>query len=114
MRHSSEGGHIRVTVALEREGVDIQVKDDGTGIPPESLPYLFERFYRVDRSRSRDQGGTGLGLAIARQLARAHGGSLSAQNHSSGGAVFTLHLKKDFRTLTESIQCSYNRLRRLG
>jgi two-component system, OmpR family, sensor histidine kinase BaeS len=98
IRHSPEGGHIQVTVDIGNEGVDILVKDDGPGIPPESLPYLFERFYRVDRSRSRNEGGTGLGLAIARQLARAHGGSLSAANHPSGGAVFTLHLMNDFRS----------------
>ncbi len=97
MRHTPEGGRNTITLTQNNEVVEIQVKDDGPGIPPESLPYLFERFYRIDRSRSRGQGGTGLGLAVARQLARAHGGSLSAENHISGGAVFTLRLKKDFR-----------------
>jgi two-component system sensor histidine kinase MtrB len=56
------------------------------------LPYLFERFYRADQSRSRAEGGSGLGLAIALQIAEAHQGSLVAANHPQGGAVFTLTL----------------------
>ena len=66
--------------------------DSGPGIPQESLAHIFERFYRADRSRSRSEGGSGLGLAIARQLAEAHGGSLTAANAPEGGAVFTLKL----------------------
>jgi signal transduction histidine kinase len=68
------------------------VRDSGPGIPEESLPFVFERFYRVDKARARAEGGSGLGLAIARQLARAHGGELTAGNHAQGGAVFTLRL----------------------
>ena len=70
----------------------LSVHDSGPGIPESVLPHLFERFYRADRSRSRDVGGSGLGLAIARQLAILMGGSLSAANHPLGGAVFTLVL----------------------
>ena len=70
----------------------VNVHDSGPGIPAESLPYIFGRFYRVDKSRNRSEGGSGLGLAIARQLARAHGGDLTVANHPSGGAVFTLIL----------------------
>ena len=66
--------------------------DSGPGIPLESLPYIFDRFYRADKSRNRAEGGTGLGLAIARQLAQAHGGTLTAANHPQGGAIFTLTL----------------------
>jgi two-component system sensor histidine kinase MtrB len=58
----------------------------------DALPHIFERFYRADKSRSRAEGGTGLGLAIARQLAQAHGGSLTAGNPPEGGALFTLTL----------------------
>jgi two-component system sensor histidine kinase MtrB len=68
------------------------VRDSGPGIPEESLPFVFERFYRADKARARAEGGSGLGLAIARQLARAHGGELSAANHPEGGAAFTLRL----------------------
>jgi two-component system OmpR family sensor kinase/two-component system sensor histidine kinase BaeS len=97
LRYTPEGGQIRVAVAagrgsLEDNAVQISVWDSGPGIPQESLPRVFERFYRADRSRSRAEGGSGLGLAIARQLAEAHGGSLAAANHPQGGAVFTLRL----------------------
>ena len=62
------------------------------GIPADALPHLFERFYRADKARSREDGGSGLGLTIARQLAEAHGGTLTAANHPEGGAIFTLTL----------------------
>lgn len=78
--------HDQVTAAI------LSIHDSGPGIAPESLPRLFERFYRADRSRSRAEGGSGLGLAIARQIAEAHQGSLVAANHPQGGAVFTLTL----------------------
>jgi two-component system sensor histidine kinase BaeS len=76
---------------LDRKGDQllILVSDSGLGIASESIPFVFERFYRSDRSRSREEGGTGLGLSIARQLAVAHGGDLLAGNNPQGGAVFT-------------------------
>jgi len=92
LRHTPEGGQITVAVQPSPAHVQISVRDTGPGIPVESLPHLFERFYRGDRSRSRMEGGTGLGLSIARRLAEAHGGSLEAGNHRDGGAVFTLTL----------------------
>ena len=64
------------------------VKDDGPGIPPEDLPYVFERFYRVDKSRSRYTGGIGLGLTIARRLAEAHGGGISVTSQEGIGSEF--------------------------
>ena len=73
----------------------IRVADNGAGIPPEALPHIFERFYRADRSRSREEGGSGLGLAIARQLALAHGGDLRARNRPGGrGGVYTGAVRK--------------------
>ncbi len=92
LRHTPDGGHISLSLAREGKGVSVAVRDSGAGIPAEALPEIFTRFYRADRSRSREEGGTGLGLAIARQLAEAHGGELVAANHPSGGAVFTLTL----------------------
>lgn len=97
LRYTPQGGSIDVDIQSKtrQDGariVQLNMHDSGPGIPQDSLPHVFERFYRVDRSRSRAEGGTGLGLAIARQLAEAHGGSLSAQNHPQGGAVFTLTL----------------------
>ena len=74
--------------------VEVSVADTGFGIAPEHLPRVFNRFYRADSSRSRAGGGTGLGLAIARDLARAEGGDLTAENAKTGGAVFRLRLPK--------------------
>jgi signal transduction histidine kinase len=97
LRYTPEGGSIKIGLSPlpangQPQAVLLTVQDSGPGIPQEALPHLFERFYRVDRSRSRLEGGTGLGLAIARQLAEAHGGDLKAANHPQGGAVFTLTL----------------------
>lgn len=101
LRFTPDGGQIVVQLGPADPGkitgnnlraVQVLVRDSGPGIPTEALPRVFERFYRADRSRSRSEGGSGLGLAIARQLAEAHGGSLTAANHPQGGAVFTLLL----------------------
>jgi two-component system phosphate regulon sensor histidine kinase PhoR len=68
------------------------VEDTGEGIPAQHLERLFERFYRVDRARSREMGGTGLGLAIVKHLARAHGGEVSVTSELGGGSTFTIEL----------------------
>lgn len=70
----------------------LEVEDTGIGIPPEDLPRIFERFYRVDKARSRERGGTGLGLSIVKHVAEAHGGSVEAQSHPSHGSRFILRL----------------------
>jgi signal transduction histidine kinase len=92
LRYTPNAGSIELAIACQAEKVRIIIHDSGSGIPEESLPHIFERFYRGDRSRSRSEGGSGLGLAIARQLAQAHGGELTAANHPLNGAVFTLTL----------------------
>jgi len=92
LRYTPPEGEIEVGVEEKRGRIEIAIHDSGLGIPEDGLPYIFDRFYRADRSRSREDGGSGLGLAIARQLAEAHGGQLSAANHPEGGAVFTLSL----------------------
>lgn len=97
LRHTPGGGEIRINLEKEGKSARLAVHDSGPGIPEDVMPHIFERFYRADRSRSREQGGTGLGLAIARQLAEAHGGSLSAGNHPGGGAIFVLILPFDAR-----------------
>jgi two-component system phosphate regulon sensor histidine kinase PhoR len=68
------------------------VRDRGIGIPPKDLPRVFERFYRVDRARSRELGGTGLGLAIVKHIALAHGGTVRAQSEPGAGSDFTIEL----------------------
>ncbi len=92
LRYTPPGGQVELSFDSTSTTMQLRVHDSGPGIPEESLPYIFGRFYRVDKSRSRAEGGSGLGLAIARQLARAHGGDLTVANHPAGGAVFTLIL----------------------
>ena len=91
--HTPAGGGIAVTAGpAEDGGIAVSVRDSGPGIPAAALPYIFDRFYRVDPSRARASGGVGLGLTIARQLARAHGGDLRVESPAGAGAVFTLTL----------------------
>ncbi len=90
--YSPEQTVIRIEVAREGARLAISVSDGGPGIPAEDLSRVFERFYRVDKSRARDPGGTGLGLAIVKHLVEAHGGSVRAENQPQGGARFVISL----------------------
>jgi signal transduction histidine kinase len=90
--HTPEGGGVSVGVAGTGDGVRLEVRDSGPGVSEEHLPYIFERFYRADPSRTRATGGAGLGLAIVKQLVEAHGGTVDARNAERGGAVFTVTL----------------------
>jgi signal transduction histidine kinase len=92
LRFTPANGRILVNMACSPARIQVTIQDSGPGIPEESLPFVFERFYRADRSRTRSEGGSGLGLSIARQLAEAHRGSLEAANAPQGGARFTLTL----------------------
>lgn len=91
LRHCPRGGRIRVCLEREQHWACLRVDNDGSAIPAEDLPHLFEPFYRGDKSRSRSSGGTGLGLAIVRAAALAHGGDCSAENRE-GGVCFLLRL----------------------
>ena len=84
----------KVTVLLSSTGPDIllEVSDTGIGIPPESLPRIFERFYRVDKGRAREEGGTGLGLAIVKHVAQAHGGQVDVESRPGRGTTFRVRL----------------------
>ncbi|MGQ5634621.1 MULTISPECIES: sensor histidine kinase [unclassified Streptomyces] len=92
LRHTPADG--TVSLAARREGADVvlTVTDTGTGIAPEDLPHVFDRFWRAEKSRSRRTGGSGLGLPIVRHLVAAHGGTAEAAGEPGGGAVFTLRL----------------------
>ncbi len=96
VRYTPEGGTITVSGRNLDGGAEASVQDTGTGVPSEHLPRIFDRFYRAEEARTRAGGGTGLGLSIARDLARAQGGDLSAENTpkagESGGAIFRLRV----------------------
>jgi two-component system phosphate regulon sensor histidine kinase PhoR len=92
--YGPEGSTISIEAARVEGRVALSVSDEGPGIPEEDLSRVFERFYRVDKSRARDPGGTGLGLAIVKHLIGLHGGEVHAENRASGGARFTVILNQ--------------------
>jgi signal transduction histidine kinase len=92
VRFTPGGGEVRIEAHRHNGAVEVSVADTGVGIPAESLPRLFERFYRVDHARAREDGGTGIGLAIARSVVEAHGGSIRAESEPGHGSVFTFDL----------------------
>ena len=92
LRHAPRGTTVDVRLEVQAGRARIEIADQGEGIPSEALPYVFERFYRADRARSREHGGTGLGLAISRQIVQAHGGTITAANRPEGGAAFSVEL----------------------
>ncbi|PAM96737.1 histidine kinase, partial [Flavobacterium sp. IR1] len=94
MRHTTNG---EVTCEF-RQGdnqINIIIKDTGSGIPADELPFIFDRFYRVEKSRSREFGGTGLGLAIVKMLVKLHGGTIDITSKENEGTQFTLSFPND-------------------
>jgi signal transduction histidine kinase len=92
VRFTPSGGAVTVSAQRHNSSVEVRVADTGVGIRPEHLPRLFERFYRADPARSREDGGTGIGLAIARSVVEAHGGHIRAESELGEGSVFTFDL----------------------
>jgi two-component system phosphate regulon sensor histidine kinase PhoR len=92
IKYSDEGGPVEIAASLHSGEIAISVRDEGCGIDREDIPRLFERFYRVDKARSRKLGGTGLGLAIVKHIMQAHGGSVTVASAPGEGSTFTLHL----------------------
>ncbi|BBO68440.1 PAS domain-containing sensor histidine kinase [Desulfosarcina alkanivorans] len=92
VKYSPEKSTIRIEALTVGDEIRIQFKDEGMGIAKKHLPRLFERFYRVDKARSRKLGGTGLGLAIVKHIAQAHGGSITVESELEKGSTFCLHL----------------------
>jgi two-component system phosphate regulon sensor histidine kinase PhoR len=92
VRYTPEGGKIEVNAALDADALRLSVTDTGPGIAAEHIPRLTERFYRVDKSRSRETGGTGLGLAIVKHVLARHGGHLDIESEPMHGSMFTMVL----------------------
>ena len=92
VKYTPDGGHIRVTAGDAGNTVWMEVADDGIGIPEKDRERIFERFYRVDKARSRESGGTGLGLSIAMEIVQRHNGSLSIVDHDGPGTTVRLEL----------------------
>jgi two-component system phosphate regulon sensor histidine kinase PhoR len=92
IKYTPEGGKIEVRAGMENGSLVIAVRDTGIGIPESDLPRVFERFYRVDKSRSRELGGTGLGLAIVKHIAQLHGGAVTVESQVGRGSTFTLRI----------------------
>jgi two-component system phosphate regulon sensor histidine kinase PhoR len=94
INYTPEGGQISIETRVDANGLEVSVSDTGIGIPGEDLPRIFERFYRVDKGRSRELGGTGLGLSIVKHIVEAHGGRVSAESKPGQGSRFSLFLPK--------------------
>jgi two-component system phosphate regulon sensor histidine kinase PhoR len=92
VKYSEAGSSVSVRVRGDAERVIVSVCDTGIGIPEKDIPRIFERFYRVDKARSRELGGTGLGLAIVKHIAIVHGGTVAVESRIGRGSVFTLEL----------------------
>ena len=92
VKYSDDGSQVRITAGQKKREVTIEFVDQGSGIPNKHLPRLFERFYRVDKARSRKLGGTGLGLAIVKHIVQAHGGHITVESSLGQGSTFTVHL----------------------
>ena len=93
IKYTPEKGKIAVKVEQIGDNVEILVKDNGIGIPKEDLPRIFERFYRVDKARSREMGGTGLGLSIAKTMIEANGGTIKIDSDVGKGTEVRIRLK---------------------
>lgn len=94
VKYSKEGGSVEISVMEDKDATCIKVKDSGIGIDKEHLEHVFERFYRVDSSRSRLTGGSGIGLTITKAIAEAHGGTIEVESEAGVGSVFTLKIPK--------------------
>ena len=103
IKYSPDGGKITVSMTTTDDQMILSIKDQGLGIPKQDLPKIFDRFYRVDRARSRAQGGTGLGLAIAKEIIKQHNGFIWAKSEYGKGSTFTIVLPYDKDAVKEEV-----------
>ncbi|NRR11664.1 HAMP domain-containing protein [Bacillus velezensis] len=92
LRHTESGGSVHIAAQIVKDGLKIDIKDSGSGIPEEDLPFIFERFYKADKARTRGRAGTGLGLAIVKNIVEAHGGSIAVHSSIDKGTTFTFYI----------------------
>jgi len=104
LHHTRAGGTITIGAEAKEDRVVVRVQDTGSGIPPEDLPHVFERFYRADRSRARATGGSGLGLTIAKRIVEAHGGQIWVQSWQGAGSTFAFSLPLQHRQSASEAQ----------
>jgi signal transduction histidine kinase len=95
IKYTPEGGRIHVSLKEEEGNLVWRVRDNGIGIPAEDQEHIFERFYRVDKARSRETGGTGLGLSIVRQMVKMHGGTISVHSEPDSGSEFVVTFPRE-------------------
>ena len=103
IKYSPDGGKITVTMKTTDDQMILSISDQGLGIPKQDLPRIFDRFYRVDRARSRAQGGTGLGLSIAKEIIKQHNGFIWAKSEHGKGSTFTIVLPYDKDAVKEEV-----------
>ena len=103
IKYSPDGGKITVSMKTTDDQMILSISDQGLGIPKEDLPKIFDRFYRVDKARSRAQGGTGLGLAIAKEIVKQHNGFICAKSEYGKGSTFTIVLPYDRDAVKEEV-----------
>jgi two-component system phosphate regulon sensor histidine kinase PhoR len=111
IKYSAKESKVFINAINKNTEIEISVRDSGKGIPENHLPRIFERFYRVDKARSRDQGGTGLGLSIVKHILQVHGGRVSVKSEIGKGSIFSLHIplnqitkKKNYQKKREETQ----------
>jgi two-component system phosphate regulon sensor histidine kinase PhoR len=102
IKYTPEGGSVRVRCQIQGATVAVEVADTGIGIPRDDLPRVFERFYRVDKARSRELGGTGLGLSIVKHLVQSIGGQITVDSRLGAGSRFTVHLPRHLAPVTRT------------
>ena len=97
IKYNKEGGFVKVSLNADQYHFFIKIEDSGIGIPPEAMPHLFERFYRVDEDRARESGGTGLGLSISKQIINLHHGAVRAHSQLDQGSSFVIRIPVEYR-----------------
>jgi signal transduction histidine kinase len=106
IKYTPEGGKLTILLTQNAGQISVAISDTGAGISADQLPFLFDRFWRADKVRSRDAGGTGLGLAIAREIAQSHGAELLVESSLGQGSTFTVRLRRSLTARPSQLEVS--------